>query len=174
MRVRWENFEIYIESWSLMKNELNKDEEHLLEELQPGAICFYLWRQVLLINQILFICRETNISSRPIEISNFPNPPTIDHSLDSPFTTVAPSQSIVSERTGSPVLLPPAAFTFDRPELKSPLSSRSRIHQKQKRITVPHRPYSTQPTGTVPVDKNNLLQVKQRLEVYLQKKAELK
>ena len=93
--------------------------------------------------------------------------PTIDHSLDSPFLAVPPSQLIINVDPSAPVLLPPSAFEFETKRIQSPISSR--IVNENKKIDLPRRAYSTQPN-----DRDNLLHVKQRLEIYLKSKAKLK
>jgi hypothetical protein len=55
--------------------------------------------------------------------------------------------------------------------MKMPLSSRRITESK---ISIPHRPYSTQPSTNISINKDNLLDVKQRLEIYLSNKAKLK
>jgi hypothetical protein len=52
-----------------------------------------------------------------------------------------------------------------------PLSSRRITEEK---ISIPHRPYSTQPSTNILINKDNLLDVKQRLEIYLNNKTKLK
>jgi hypothetical protein len=52
-----------------------------------------------------------------------------------------------------------------------PLSSRRIADDK---ISIPHRPYSAQPLSNIFINKDNLLDVKQRLEIYLTNKAKLK
>ncbi|CAF1271767.1 unnamed protein product [Adineta steineri] len=105
-------------------------------------------------------------------------PPTIDHSLHSPFVSVKQPLHIRKDASPPPpppppppVLLPPSAFQLTHDEIKMPLSSRIITDDK---ISIPHRPYSTQPSSTILIDKDNLLNVKQRLEIYLQNKAKLK
>jgi hypothetical protein len=101
-------------------------------------------------------------------------PPTIDHSLHSPFISV---QHPLSTQKGAsspslPVLLPPSAFQITHNEIKMPLSSRRIVEDKSP---IPHRPYSTQPSTNILINnKDNLLNVKQRLEIYLNNKTKLK
>jgi hypothetical protein len=99
-------------------------------------------------------------------------PPKIDHSLHSPFISVKQPSTTTRKEISSPppvLLLPPSAFQIS--ETKMPLSSR-RI--PENKISIPHRPHSTQPSTNVFINKDNLLDVKQRLETYLANKAKLK
>ncbi|CAF0906385.1 unnamed protein product [Adineta ricciae] len=104
-------------------------------------------------------------------------PPTIDHSLHSPFITVkqplATPQDPFPSSPPAPILLPPSAFQIAHNEIRMPLSSRETTNARNPPI-LPHRPYSTQPTSTILLNKDNLLDVKQRLEIYLNNKARLK
>jgi hypothetical protein len=78
----------------------------------------------------------------------------------------------IRKDSSPPLLLPPSAFQINYNEIKMPLSSRRVIDEKTQ---VPHRPYSTQPsTANILKDKDNLLNVKQRLEIYLNNKTKLK
>lgn len=100
------------------------------------------------------------------------SPPRIDHSLHSPFVSVKQSQNIRKDISPTPpILLPPSAFQINSNEIKMPLSSRRIAEEK---ISVPHRPYSTQPTTNIVVNKDNLLNVKERLQIYLSNKTKLK
>lgn len=93
------------------------------------------------------------------------SPPKIDHSLHSPFISVKQKESL-------PVLLPPSAFQIHSNEIQMPSSSRV---DEQHRTTLPHRSHSTQPMRTNQfLNKDNLLDVKQRLEIYLNTKTKLK
>ncbi|CAM4809910.1 unnamed protein product [Rotaria magnacalcarata] len=118
--------------------------------------------------------KESEIPTLNIQSSSSsppPLPPTIDHSLHSPFISVKQSLNTRKDASSPPVLLPPSAFPIDPNEIKMPLSSRRTIEDK---IQVSHRPYSTQPSTSTLVNKDNLLHVKQRLEIYLNTKAKLK
>ncbi len=104
--------------------------------------------------------------------SSSPPPPTIDHSLHSPFVSVKQSQNLRKDVSPPPpILLPPSAFQINPTEIKMPLSSRRITEEK---ISIPHRPYSTQPSTNILINKDNLLDVKQRLEIYLNNKTKLK
>ncbi|UJR15741.1 hypothetical protein I4U23_002676 [Adineta vaga] len=117
-----------------------------------------------------------NIRSPPSSPPSRP-PPSIDHSLHSPFISVKqpfiPQQDIQSTSPPLPLLLPPSAFQLTSNEIKQPLSSRE-IPNERNPLILPHRPYSTQPSTTILINKDNLLNVKQRLEIYLNRKAKLK
>ncbi|CAF3748806.1 unnamed protein product [Rotaria sp. Silwood1] len=100
-----------------------------------------------------------------------PLPPTIDHSLHSPFVSIKQSTTTRQDASSPPILLPPSAFKINPNEIKMPLSSRQIIDDK---IRISHRSHSTQPSTNILINKDNLLNVKQRLEIYLNNKAKLK
>jgi hypothetical protein len=101
-----------------------------------------------------------------------PSLPRIDHSLHSPFVSVKQSQNIRKDASPRPpILLPPSAFQINSNEIQMPLSSRRITNEKS---SIPHRPYSTQPSTNILINKDNLLDVKQRLEIYLNNKTKLK
>ncbi|CAF1412419.1 unnamed protein product, partial [Rotaria sordida] len=115
-----------------------------------------------------------------INIRTSPSSPKIDHSLHSPFISIKKSTHIRQDLSSSPpppppppppILLPPSAFQINSNEIKMPLSSRQIIDNK---IQISHRSYSTQPSTNIFINKDNLLNVKQRLEIYLNNKAKLK
>jgi len=107
--------------------------------------------------------KESQIPTTNIRTPSPSPPPTIDHSLHSPFVSV--------KQKDAPILLPPSAFQIDSNEIKMPLSSRRITEDK---ISIPHRSYSTQPSTNILINKDNLLDVKQRLEIYLNNKTKLK
>ena len=117
-------------------------------------------------------CRpsRTNIRISPISP---PPPPAIDHSIHSPFVSVKQPPSLRRDPSPPPVpvLLPPSAFQIHSNEIQMPLSSRPTA---EKKVSIPHRPYSTQPSSNLMINKDNLLDVKQRLEIYMNNKAKLK
>lgn len=117
-------------------------------------------------------CRpsRTNIRLSP---RSPPPPPTIDHSIHSPFVSVKQPPSLRRDPSppSVPVLLPPSAFQIQLNDIQMPLSSRLTTERK---VSIPHRPYSTQPSTTMMMNKDNLLDVKQRLEIYLNNKSKLK
>ncbi|CAF2916973.1 unnamed protein product, partial [Rotaria sp. Silwood2] len=115
--------------------------------------------------------RTINIRTSPSSSSSPPPPPRIDHSLHSPFISVKQSTHTRHDASSPPILLPPSAFQINPNEIKMPLSSRQIIDNK---IQISHRPYSTQPSTNIFINKDNLLNVKQRLEIYLNNKAKLK
>jgi len=86
--------------------------------------------------------------------------------------SVKQSQNIRKDTSSPPlILLPPSAFQINSNEIKMPLSTRRITEDK---VRIPHRPYSTQPSTNILIDKDNLLDVKKRLEIYLNNRTKLK